>query len=145
MIEFEADITINRPISEVFQYVAEVRNNPRWNSAVVEVEYLGGGMKKLDREYKIHRIIGKKKVENHCRVTESERNKLMTLKATKGPTAFTYKYSFEKVKEGTLVTLHGKVDEEGLPFNASSFVAVHTFENGMNHNLRMLKEILETN
>ena len=143
MIEFEADITINRPISEVFQYVVKVKNNPRWNSAVVDVEYLGGSKKKIDCEYMIHRIIGKKKVENICRMTEYEKNKLMTLKATKGPTPFTYKYSFEKVEEGTLVSLHGKVKEEGLPFNTSSFVAVHTFENGMSNNLRTLKKILE--
>jgi len=144
MIKFETDITIQRPISEVFKYVSQIKNNPSWNSAVVDVEYVGGGKNKIDREYLMYRVIGKKKVENLCRVVEYERNKLLTLKATKGPTPFTYKYSFEKVKDGTLVSLEGKVKEDGLPFNASSFVAVHTFENGMSNNLRTLKDILES-
>ena len=144
MINFEADITIERPISEVFKYVAKVKNNPRWNSAVVDVERIAGGKKKTDYEYKMYRVIGKKKVENICRVVEYERNKLLTLKATKGPTPFTYKYSFEKVEDGTHISLEGKVKEEGLPFSSTSFVAVHTFENGMSNNLKTLKEILES-
>jgi len=144
MITFETDITIQRPISEVFKYVSKVKNNPRWHSAVVDVERVSGGKSKTDQEYLMQRIIGKKKIENLCRVAEYERNKSLTLQATKGPTPFTYKYSFEKVKGGTLVTLHGKVNEEGLPFNTSSFVVMHALENGMSNNLRTLKEILES-
>ena len=144
MITFEADVTIQRPISEVFKYVSKVKNNPRWNSAVVDVERVSSGRKKTDQEYLMQRIIGKKKVENVCRVVEYERNKSLTLKATTGPTPFTYKYSFEKVKDGTLVTLQGKVKKDGLPFNTSSFVVMHTFENGMSNNLRTLKDILES-
>jgi uncharacterized protein YndB with AHSA1/START domain len=34
MITFETDVQIARPLEEVFAYVSEPLNFPRWNSAV---------------------------------------------------------------------------------------------------------------
>ena len=37
MIAFETDVRIDRPIEEVFAYVSDPLNFPRWNSAVQTV------------------------------------------------------------------------------------------------------------
>ena len=37
MIEVEQSITINRPVKEVFAFVADQRNAPRWQSGLLEV------------------------------------------------------------------------------------------------------------
>lgn len=144
MIDFETDIVIHRPIAEVFEYVSNASNNPRWNSAVTNVEPITDCEQPIDCEYRMHRIIGRKKVENLYRVLEYEKNKVLKVKTTKGPTPFTYKYSFEPIGNGTHLKLEGKVKEKGLPFKAPSFVAAHAIESGASKNLRTLKQILES-
>jgi hypothetical protein len=43
MIEFESTIHIDRPVSDVFSFVADQRNNPKWNYFVVGVEKTSDG------------------------------------------------------------------------------------------------------
>ncbi|MFW9848266.1 MAG: SRPBCC family protein [Candidatus Thorarchaeota archaeon] len=143
MIKFETNIVINRSISDVFDYVTNAGNNPQWNSAVVKIEKEKECKNELNCEYRMERIIARKRVENRYRVTEYERNKTLTIKTLSGPTPFTYRYSFEPVGKSTLLQLNGKVKEDGLPFKAESFVAAHAIKSGVNSNLRMLKRILE--
>jgi uncharacterized membrane protein len=38
VIEFESTIRIDRPLAEVFSFVADQTNNPKWNYFVIEVE-----------------------------------------------------------------------------------------------------------
>ena len=43
MIEFETMIRINRPIAEVFAFLSDFENIPKWNYYVLEVRKLSRG------------------------------------------------------------------------------------------------------
>ena len=43
MIRFENTVEIDRPIEEVFRFVANFENVPRWNYYVVDVRQLSEG------------------------------------------------------------------------------------------------------
>jgi uncharacterized protein YndB with AHSA1/START domain len=43
MIETQASVTIDRPVQEVFDYVTEPANEPRWQFDVIEVSWANGG------------------------------------------------------------------------------------------------------
>ncbi|MHA2424216.1 MAG: SRPBCC family protein [Candidatus Thorarchaeota archaeon] len=144
MIKFEIDILIHRPIADVFDYVSDTENDPRWNSAVVGVEQVDDCDDELNCKYKIQRVIGKKRIENLYRVIEYEKNKLLTIKTLTGPTPFTYRYSFESIGKSTKILLDGKVKDEGLPFEARSFLASHMIKLGVANNFQKLKTILES-
>ncbi|MHA1907658.1 MAG: SRPBCC family protein [Candidatus Thorarchaeota archaeon] len=144
MIKFENNILIHRPIADVFDYVSDTENESHWNSAVVSVERLDDCDDELNCRYKIQRVIGKKKVENLYRVTEYQKNKLLTFKTTTGPTPFTYRYSFEQIGKSTRMFLEGNIKDEGLPFEARSFFASHMIKLGVTNNFQKLKSILES-
>jgi len=144
MITFEIDILIHCSIADVFDYVSDTENDPRWNSAVVGVERMDDCGDELGRKYRIQRVIGKKKVENIYRVTEYQENELLTIKTLTGPTPFTYRYSFEPVGKSTRILLNGKVKDDGLPYKAHAFFASHLIKLGATHNLQKLKSILES-
>ncbi|MEM1404028.1 MAG: hypothetical protein AAGG55_11900 [Pseudomonadota bacterium] len=38
MLTFENQVTISRPLPEVFEFVVDSRNNPKWNYFVLQVE-----------------------------------------------------------------------------------------------------------
>ncbi len=144
MIKFEISILIHCPIADVFDYVSDTENDPRWNSAVVDVERIDDSDEELSCKYKMQRVIGKKKVENIYRVTEYQKNELLTIKTLTGPTPFTYRYSFEPVGKSTRILLNGKVKDDGLPFKAHAFLASHMIKLGATNNLQTLKSILES-
>jgi uncharacterized membrane protein len=144
MIKFETDILIHRSIADVFDYVSDTQNEPRWNSEVVGVERIDDCDDELNCRYRMQRVIGKKKIENLYRVTEYQKNKILTIKTVTGPTPFTYRYSFETIGKSTRISLDGKIKDEGLPFNARSFFASHMIQLGFSNNLQKLKSILES-
>jgi uncharacterized membrane protein len=43
MVQFENSITIDRPVDEVFAYVADVANDPAWHTDVVEGRKVSDG------------------------------------------------------------------------------------------------------
>ena len=143
MIKFEISILIHRSIADVFDYVSDTENDPRWNSAVVDVERVDDSDDELNCKYRMQRVIGKKKIENLYRVTEYQKNKLLTIKTLTGPTSFSYKYSFEPIGKSTRIMLNGKVEDDGLPFEAGSFFASHMIKLGVTNNFETLKSILE--
>ena len=44
MAQIKTTITINRPIEEVFAFVADVRNDIKWRSDVVESKVTSGSL-----------------------------------------------------------------------------------------------------
>ena len=43
MARIEGEIAINRPVDEVFDFVADERNEPRYNPRIARVEKLSSG------------------------------------------------------------------------------------------------------
>jgi uncharacterized protein YndB with AHSA1/START domain len=55
VIAFETDVRIARPLEEVFAYVSEPLNFPRWNSAVETVRQTSGGADGVPSTYVMER------------------------------------------------------------------------------------------
>jgi uncharacterized protein YndB with AHSA1/START domain len=78
MLEFENAITINRPVSEVFEFVADPQNFPRWNYYVLTVSKLSGGPIGIGTAY--HQV--RKTDQQDFSITEFERDHRMALKTS---------------------------------------------------------------
>jgi uncharacterized protein YndB with AHSA1/START domain len=57
MITFETRTRINRPMEEVFAYVSDPRNFPRWNSAVQTVRKTSAGDTGVASSYLMERAL----------------------------------------------------------------------------------------
>ena len=101
---FSADVSVDRPVSEVFDYVAEPRNFPAWNSAVESVVPAGGN------RYVMRRQLPGGPATNDLAVTASDPPALFEIRTTSGPTPFVYRYRFEPAGGGTRVTLEAQVE-----------------------------------
>ena len=59
MVKGTASVHIDRPADEVFAYVAEAENNPRWHAHVLETRWLDDGPMRVGRRARqVSRIIG---------------------------------------------------------------------------------------
>jgi uncharacterized protein YndB with AHSA1/START domain len=43
MIHLEGELTINRPVETVFDFIADARNEPRYNSHILQAEKISDG------------------------------------------------------------------------------------------------------
>ena len=70
MLEFENTIRIERPIQEVFAFLSDFENVPKWNYYVLEVRQLSDGAIGIGTTY--HQV--RKTDEQDFRITEYEPN-----------------------------------------------------------------------
>ncbi len=139
MIQFEITIEINRPVTEVFEYVANFENIPQWNYYVLRVHQISAGTSAAGALY--HQT--RRDDEQRYQVTAHQPNQKIAIKTTPGSSpAFERVFTFEKTTTGTrikdvwkLETGHNALLERLGAGKVKSAVA---------DNLGKLKELLET-
>lgn len=142
---FTISTTIVRPPGEVFDFIANISNSPRWFSAVTDVEPLSEGDVGEGARYRFRRNLPSGPALNEVEVTEYTPQNAITLTSRSGPTPFSYRFSVAPEGLGTTVTLEGEISGEGLGgvFGLLKGAAPALFERGMRTNLETLKALLE--
>jgi uncharacterized protein YndB with AHSA1/START domain len=143
VITFETCVRIKRPIEEVFSYVSDPLNFPRWNSAVAAVRKTSGAENGAASTYSMERQLPSGRAVNQLEVVASQRPRAFAIRTTAGPTPFLYRYRFSAEGGETIVRLDAEVDLTG----AASLlppIARRLVKNGVDVNLATLKRILET-
>ena len=72
MFETTAEITIDRPIEEVFAYIADNENDPQWCVPVVETTRIAGDAPGLGARYTFASRVGLMKVRGEFETTGFE-------------------------------------------------------------------------
>ena len=115
MITLKNDITINRPVEQVFSFVSNLENAPKWQSDVVTATRdttgpLGVGSK----FHEVTKVLGRK-VEALCEITEYDYPKKMAFKASsKAGVDYDGVYIAEPTGSDTLLRFSGTVTLKGL-------------------------------
>lgn len=139
MMTFENTVHISRPVEEVFRFVADFENVPRWNYYVLQVRQLAGDGPGVGAAY--HQV--RKSDEQTYRVVEYQANRSVTVRTTPDSTPwFEMRFTFQPVEGGTrlvdawkLKTGHNPLLEKLAAFRVKAAVA---------ENLGKLKELLES-
>jgi uncharacterized protein YndB with AHSA1/START domain len=142
MKTFETEVHIRRPIDEVFDYVSNPLNFPRWSSAVVKVRPLASPAGEVSSTYVMERELPGGRAENQFAIVTSERPREFLVRSTSGPTPFVYRYLFWAVDGETDVALVGAFGTAGMPPLAAP-LAAQAVKRGVDDNLANLKKLLE--
>jgi uncharacterized membrane protein len=102
-MQFDLEVTIGRPVGEVFAYVTDVRNVPEWQESAVSAEWIDEGRRFRERRHFMGRT-----AEIELEVTALEPDRRFDVHASKGPVTFEIHHSFEGRDGGTLVRVHGE-------------------------------------
>jgi uncharacterized protein YndB with AHSA1/START domain len=138
MLEFENAITINRPLSEVFEFVADPVNLPKWNYYVFTVRKLSDGPIGVGTAY--HQV--RKTDEQDFHITEFVRNRRMALKTSPRSTPqLEMRLTFQEQAGETRLLDERKLDS-GLPAPLE-WLGTGRVRSAVAENLARLKELLE--
>ena len=143
MFTSKVEILVSRPIDEVFAFVADARNRPRWDESVdseelTSPEPIGVGttvrtrMRSMGRQY-----------EYTWKVVEHQHPNRMTIESTAGPFPTTLAYQLTDREGGAWVTFSVTGRPGGLLRVLQPVIARNTQAN-LDRAFPRLKHLLET-
>ncbi len=100
MIQHEVTIHLNRPVEQVFAFLADTGKVSTWQSSLIELESLTEGPLRLGSRFREIRRLGRRDSEIQGQVTAFEPNKRLETKTTTKPEV-TVSYSFDPENGGT--------------------------------------------
>ncbi len=142
MITFDTSARIGRPIEDVFAFVSDPLQFPRWNSAVHTVHLTSGATGELGSTYSMGRELPAGRVENELEVFACSRPSEFGIRTTSGPTPFVYRYRFSSERGATVVRLDARMELPGIAA-ALGPLAARGVRRGVDANFAALKRTLE--
>jgi uncharacterized protein YndB with AHSA1/START domain len=141
-MQFTNMITIDRPITEVFAFLARFENVPRWNAAISETQRISIGPMKVGVRYAQTRTRPTRS-EEQFEVTAYEPDRKLAIRGTFGPFSGCFIYELELA--GNLTRLVNTVDlEPSGPVSIIASLMTSRIKAAVAGNLNELKQILES-
>jgi uncharacterized protein YndB with AHSA1/START domain len=142
MTTIEASVVINRPVEEIFAFVADPNNTVQWAGPVIEAEKTSEGPVGLGTtSTRVTQFLGRT-MEATYEITEYEVNRYYADKMTSGPMPIGGRISFEPTNEGTKVTVAGDIEAAGFYKLAEPLIA-RMAKRQVATDVQTLKDLLE--
>jgi hypothetical protein len=138
---FENTVMIRRPIEEVFGFLSQFENVPKWNYAIVETRKVSEGPVGVGTTYHQVRSVPSRS-EERFEVTVYNPSRHLEIRGQLGPFPSRLSYALDALPEGTRVTNTVELELRG-PGRLLGRVAVPRVRDAVAANLRKLKEVLE--
>ena len=142
LIRIEHSIVIDRPLDDVFAYLAAPSNMPQWQEAVLEAEPIGNMPIGLDTRVRVRRQFMGQSVTLVLDTTEFQPNERFAFASESGPIALRGTVVVEPHDRGTSVLFTVSGEAEGLLALAGPFIEQIVRKETVDNAAR-LKEILE--
>ncbi len=142
MAAIKNTITINRPIEKVFAFVADYRNNVKWQTGVIAAEITSPGPVGVGTKYKYDAEIMGRKMETSGELTAYDPPLKIAWKSSSGPFPMSGSTTFESVDGGTLVTDTIEAEPGGF-FKLAEPLLMKQMQGQTEKDVKKLKELLE--
>ena len=142
MINLDLGVLIDRPVKDVFAFVANPNNMSKWNSAVVSLEQVTPGAVGVGTKFKTVGEMMGRRIEGEMQVTAYEPDTQCGFQVQAGPMQVNLTMTFKTVGTGTKVSLNAQGNPGGL-FKLAEGVMAGQIKSMMEGNLARLKSALE--
>jgi len=142
MSKIEHTIVINRPIDNVFRFVHEPRNDPIWQTTLIESAQLGDGAVGVGTQVRERRRFLGVQVEMTKEITEYEPSRRSAFTYVAGGAPMSGMYELEPLDGATRLTATGYVESRGF-FKMAEPLFVSMAGRELKASLGHLKELLE--
>jgi uncharacterized membrane protein len=142
MAHAESSITINRPVSEVYNFLLEGANNPKWRPGVLDIAHDNSTPAGLGSVYKQGLKGPGGRIDGDYKITRLQPNQLIEFQVISGPARPTGTYSLAPAAGGTQVSFVLDFQPKGLARLMDGMIA-KTMQSEVG-NLANLKTVLES-
>jgi uncharacterized protein YndB with AHSA1/START domain len=143
MTQVEASTVIDRPVEAVFAFVADLENNPRWESNFLEVRRLSGEPSGVGAAYECVLRLPGQRVTSRIEVTELVPNRRISFRGDRPASARPVgSITFEPAGAGTRVTTLPRPQFRG-PLRLLAPLMAGSIRRSNERHLANLKALLE--
>ena len=143
MATFQNTVTIARPANEVFAFLANLRNIPRWNYAIALTVQTSPGPAGAGATYRQTRTIPRHSEES-LEITVFEPPSRLAVQGQLGPFQATTSYLLEPAAGGTRLTNDVELEPTSALLRPIGPLATPRIKAAVARNLGTLKELLES-
>lgn len=143
MIDFEISTLVDRPIDEIFTFMANPLNTPKWQSSMSGVEQATPGPIGVGSKYTVHAKMLGRTIDGVMEITAYEPPTKFGFTNQAGPMQVVVSVTLKPVGTGAKVTLNVQGNPGGL-FKIAEGPLAHQVKSLMEANLARLKSILES-
>lgn len=108
-----SEIVINRPIGDVFVFLADAENDPKWREGILKIKRISGEGKGA-RYNQVMVGPGNRKVAADIEITDFRKDKLISFQAITGPIRPKGHYALTPVGSSTRVEFRLEVELRGI-------------------------------
>src|SRR5512134_1142653 len=142
MINLEMSTMINRPVSQVFDFMSTPENDFQWQYGTLASARISEGASQRGTAFRsIGHLMGRR-VESTFEVTEYEPNRKYGFKSLSGPWQSYTSYTFEIDKGSTQIDISTQVNAINF-FQVDQGVLGKRMKQQLKENLAVLKDLLE--
>ncbi len=142
METFSNSVTIDRPVDEVFAFLSDLENVPKWNYAIAETRKSSPGPVAVGTTYVQRREIPKPS-EEQLVVTELSPDRRLAVEGKLGPFPAKSRYELEPAGAGTVLVNTVELEMTG-PLRLVGGIAASRVKTAVAENLDVLKRLLES-
>ena len=142
MATFQNMLTIQRPVEDVFAFLADFENIPTWNYAIVETKKTSPGPVGVGTTYRQVRSIPNRSQEGF-EVTVFEPASRLEVHGDIGPFTATIRYLLAPVGDGTQLINVVELESASGPLRLLAPLATSRVKAAVAANLSTLKKMLE--
>lgn len=143
MIKVTVQINIARPTSDVFAYISNFANNPKWQGSTMEVYFTTDPPVRIGSEYtQVARFLGRN-IESTFKVIEYVPGRLVKAETIKSTFPITFTRTVEASGAGSIVTeiIEG---ETNSAFKLAESLIAKKMKSSIDKDYIRLKNILES-
>ena len=142
MIRLNETVAISRSPGEVFAFLADLNNFPKWRANLVSFEILTEGPTGVGTRCAEVVQVGPLRATGTCNVMEFTAGRTMAFKAVSAGLTYDGRILVEPSDKGSRLTLTGDVHPKG-PLKLMQRVLRGKLESGINKEASSLKELLD--
>ena len=137
-------ITIDRPIEEVFELMANPKNAKDMFVNVSEVESLDDNEKQVGAKYREYRQLTNRRVGTDIEITRREQNQEYGFKSLSNGLVVEYRYTFQEIEPGiTKVTFESKVFPKKMMMRLTKLLIIRMLKKEDQDHLKFVKTYME--
>ena len=142
MIQVEKSVLINKPVTEVFEFVSNTDNTTKWQGGVEAIILLDGPPNVVGSRFtEVRKFIGQE-MRSMLEITAFEQNARWAARVLVGPVPYEVTATFEPSGGGTKMTTRVEGEPTGF-FKIAEGMVKGQLEKSLEEDSRRLKGILE--
>ena len=142
MINLDFGTLVDRPIKDVFAFVANPNNMSKWNSAVVSLEQITPGEVGVGTKFKSTGEMMGRRIEGEMQIVSYEPDTKCGFQMNAGPMQVNINLTFKTVGTGTKISFNAQGNPAGI-FKLAEGAMQGRVKTMMEENLARLKSALE--